>query len=223
MPEEKTTQDDGQQQEPAENEDTGTGTDGDGGDDGGDGKAGGTTEDIGRQLKNAQAAAKRAARDRDRLKAELAALQPKKDEAKPGEALDAKAIAEAAKAEMRAEILIERAQDKVEVLAAKKFANPEIAKRLLAAHTAEFIHDNKVDTEAIQDALDELLEANPYLAAQPEKRFKGSADQGVRGGKEPSIDTQIAAAMKAGDIKEQIRLQNLKMLPHIQKMVSGQA
>lgn len=222
MPENENQNDDGSTEETGTTEtDETTGTEGGDGD---AGKTGGATEDPARQLKNAQAAAKRAARDRDRLKAELAALQaaqPK--DTKPAETVDAKAIAEAAKAEMRAEVLADRAMDKVEVLAAKKFANPELAKRLLAASTADFIHDNKVDTEAIQDALDELLEANPYLAATPEKRFKGSADQGPRGGKEPSLDTQIAAAVKAGDVREQIRLQNLKMLPAIQKMVSGQA
>lgn len=194
------------------------------GTEGGDGTS---TEDAGRQLKNAQAAAKRAARDRDKLKAELAAMRATIDAAKtaPPEAdkLDAKAIAEEARAEARAEVLKDRVADKIEVLAAKKFANPEIAKRLLAGDAGEYISAGKVDTEAIQDALDDLLEANPYLAATPEKRFKGTADQGVRTGKEPSLDAQIAAAVKAGDVAAQIRLQNMKMLPHIQKMVSGQA
>ena len=184
-----------------------------------------STEDGDRALKNAQAAAKRAARDRDKLKAELAAMRATMDKATAPdeEKLDAKAIADAARAEARAEVLKDRAADKIEVLAAKKFANPELAKRLLAADVGEYISDGKVDTEAIQDALDDLLEANPYLATQPEKRFKGTADQGVRTGKEPTLDAQIAAAVKAGDVALQIRLQNQKMLPHIQRMVSGQA
>lgn len=220
MPEEKTQADTGQQDPATEPDgDAAAETEGD------DGTAsGGSTEDPARQLRNAQSAAKRAARDRDKLKAEVAAMRAQLDKQKPAEeAVDPKAIAEAAKAEARAEVLKDRAKDKIEVMAAKKFANPDLAVRLLAGSADEFTSGGKIDTEAIQDALDELLEANPYLAVQPEKRFKGSADQGVRTGKEPSLDAQIAAAQKAGDVREQIRLQNLKMLPHIQKMVSGQA
>jgi len=208
---------------PDENTDTTTQAEtGDATGDTGEGTGEGTESTA---LKNAQAAAKRAARDRDKLKAELAAMRATMDKATAPdeEKLDAKAIADAARAEARAEVLKDRAADKIEVLAAKKFANPELAKRLLAADVGEYISDGKVDTEAIQDALDDLLEANPYLATQPEKRFKGTADQGVRTGKEPTLDAQIAAAVKAGDVALQIRLQNQKMLPHIQRMVSGQA
>lgn len=214
---------------PADDTTDGTATTEDTSGEGGDGGSGGEGgDDSARKLTNAQNAAKRAARDRDKLKAELAALQAKLAE-KPAEKataeqpLDAEAIKKAAQAEIRAEIVRDRAMDKVELAAAKTFANPEIARRLLAANVEEFIADGKVDTDAIKDALDDLLEANPYLAAQPEKRFKGTADQGVRTGKEPTLDAQIAAAVKAGDVREQLRLQNLKMLPQIQKMVSGQA
>lgn len=203
----------------------------DGGDDGaGDGgtdKAGTGPElgDAGKKALAAERAKVRAESQRRRkVEAELAVLKAAAAEKPAGTdpAVDPKAIAEAARAEARAELLKDRAEDKIELLAAKTFANPEIARRLLAHDVASFVADGRVDTDAIKDALTDLLEANPYMAAAPPKRFNGGADQGPRGtGKAPDLDTLIAAAVKAGDVREQIRLQNMKMLPQIQSMLGG--
>lgn len=197
-----------------------------------DGDEGGTTTDdtkpaaadVGDAGKKAIAAertkARTEAKRRRELEAELAALRASTaKKADADETVDPKAIAEAARAEARAEVLKDRALDKIEVLAAKTFANPDLARRLLQSDVDQFIGDGKVDTEAIKDALAEYLEANPGLAIVPPKRFNGGADQGPRGKTAaPDLDTQIAAAVKAGDIREQLRLQNMKLIPHAMRM-----
>lgn len=203
-----------------------TSTQDDGGTDGGDDS--GKPDELGEAGKKAIAAERTKARNeaakRRKLEQELAAL--KAATAKPADAdkpptVDAKAIAEQAKAEARAELLKDRAADKIEVLAAKTFANPELARRLL--NVDDFIADGRVDTDAIKDSLAELLEQNPGLAAAPPKRFNGSADQGPRNSKAPDLDQLIAAAQKAGDVRQVIHLQNQKMLPQIQQMLGGPA
>lgn len=192
-------------------------------DDGQDGGDGGTTTDLGDAGKKALAAERAKARaeaaKRRELEKQLAALKAAASKPPTGDdsgALDPKAIAEQAKAEARAELLKDRAADKIEVLAAKTFANPELARRLLDVDT--FIVDGRVDTDAIKDSLAELLEANPGLGITPAKRFNGSADQGVRTGKAPDLDALIAQAAAKGDVREQIRLQNLRMLPAMKAM-----
>lgn len=176
-------------------------------------------EALARQAANKKAANVRAAAERDKLKLQLAELKAELQKFKPEDEVNPKAIAEAAKAEVRAEILKDRALDKIEVLAAKAFANPALAAKLLASDVDSFVNDGKVDTEAINDALKDLLEAEPYLAAAPAKRFQGTADQGTRGnGKANDLDAQIAAAAAKGDVMAQIRLQNQKILPLVQRM-----
>lgn len=210
MPEDKTAQD--QADDATENAQEGA--EGDGGTEGTD-----DADGVAKRLANAQSAAKRAARDRDRLKAELAAVKAELEKnAKPNETVDPEAIAKATEAKVRAEIMRDRALDKVEVLAAKSFANPSLAAKLLSSDVDNFVVDGKVDVDAIREALAELLEAEPYLAAAPEKRFRGTADQGNRGGKEKTLDDQIREAAAKGDVMAQIRLQNQKMLPQIKRM-----
>jgi len=167
-----------------------------------------------------RAKAKSEAQKRRQAEAELATLKASLEKAtNTAETVDPKAIAEAAKAEARAEVLKDRALDKVEVLAAKTFANPALAAKLLAGEVNNFIADGKVDVEAINEALADLLEAEPYLGVAPDKKFKGTADQGPRGnGKANDLDAQIAAAAAKGDVMAQIRLQNQKLIPHIQRM-----
>lgn len=176
--------------------------------------------DAGQKALQAERAKARAeARARKKAETELATLKAKMDKgASTDEPLDAKAIAEAAKAEARAELLKDRAADKIEVLAAKSFANPAMAARLLASQVNEFIAGGSVDTDAIKDALSDLLEAEPYLAAKPAKRFEGTADQGHRGGRSPNFDQLLQDAHKRGDLMEIIRLENSKLAPIVQRM-----
>jgi hypothetical protein len=87
-----------------------------------------------------------------------------------------------AQAEARAEVLRERALDKVEARAAKLFADPEDARALLAVQVDDFVDDGQVDVDAIDEALAELLSKKPHLGAATAKRFQGGADGGARKG-----------------------------------------
>ncbi|MGA4989878.1 hypothetical protein [Nonomuraea bangladeshensis] len=136
------------------------------------------------------------ARERDEALAELDRLR-KAAEKKPadgdgdadkGPDLDAirKEAEEKARSAVKAEVLKDRVSDKIEVLAAKKFQNAEdaVVHLLRTSEIADFLDGDKIDAEAIKEALDELLEKKPYLAvaAQSAKRFQGSGDGGARKG-----------------------------------------
>lgn len=135
-------------------------------------------------------------------------------QSKPAEETpDPEQLRKQARDEAQEELLKERALDKIEVKAAKTFADPEDAKRFLADRVDEFVEDGKVDAEAIGDALEELAKNKPYLAAQGGKRFQGSADGGARKGpQQPSQLTrddlkgltpeQVVAAKEAGQLKD---------------------
>lgn len=139
-----------------------------------------------------------AARERDEALAELERLKTAATQkgAKAGDgdsaddAPDLDAIrAEArdkATAEAKAEVLKDRVGDKIEVLAAKRFqdAGDAVVHLLRTSEIADFLDGDKIDAEAIKEALDELLERKPYLAvaAQSAKRFQGSGDGGARKG-----------------------------------------
>lgn len=107
---------------------------------------------------------------------------------KPSQAVDVDKIrAEAAaqaKAEAAAEALKERVLDKIEAKA-KNFADPAdaVAMIMRGREADEFIDDGKIDVDAIQDALTELLEKKPYLGAAAQggkNRFQGSAEGGAK-------------------------------------------
>lgn len=103
--------------------------------------------------------------------------------AKKDDAPDLAAIEAAALAKARAETVRERALDRLEARAGRKsLADPADARAHLADRLDDFIDGSKIDTQAIDDALDELLEAKPYLAAATAKRFVGTGDGGARKG-----------------------------------------
>lgn len=123
--------------------------------------------------------ARRKAAETDLAAAKAAAQQgAKKDDAPDLAAIEAAALEKA-----RAETLRERALDRLEARAGRKnLADPSDARFHLAEHLDDFIDGSKIDTQAIDDALDELLEAKPYLAAATAKRFAGTGDGGARKG-----------------------------------------
>jgi hypothetical protein len=148
-------------------------------DDQGDPEGADKLDDPGKKALDAMKAKWRTERDqRKALEAKLAG-DGKKDDQDP--ALLRKQL----QAEARAEVLNERALDKVETKAAKLFADPEDARALLAGRVDEFVDDGRVDVEAIEDALADLLKKKPHLAATAGKRFAGSADGGARKGSKP--------------------------------------
>jgi hypothetical protein len=129
---------------------------------------------------------------RRQLEAQLAEL----NKPEQGEAPDVEQIRAQARAEAKAEALRERALDRLEAKAARKFTNPELARKLLADRVDDFVDDGNVDTDAITDALDSLLQSDPYLAAQGgTKRFQGTADSGARKG------SARPAQLSATDVK----------------------
>ncbi|HET7689326.1 MAG TPA: hypothetical protein VFK41_03040 [Nocardioidaceae bacterium] len=129
-------------------------------------------------------------------------LEGGKDKGKPADKddkPDADKIREEARAEARKEALHDKVADKIEAKASK-FADPEDAVAvLLRTHDIDdFIDDDKVDVEAIADALKELGEKKPHLLAEG-KRFKGDADGGRRkgtSGRPKTLGDAVAQAYK---------------------------
>ncbi|MEU9400548.1 hypothetical protein [Streptomyces sp. NPDC048242] len=203
-----------------QDDDEGDGSDDDEGQ--GDEEDAGQLGDAGKKALDSMKGKIRSERERRKAaEAELAqfkAAQGKKPEGEGGgDGPDLEEIRASARAEARAEGLRERALDRLEAKAARKFANPEVARALLADRAQEFVDGDRIDTEAITDALDDLLAKEPYLgseqAKQDAKRFKDGGDGGPRGkapkGQLTQADldgmtpSQIVAAKKDG------RLNNL--------------
>lgn len=116
-----------------------------------------------------------------------------KSDGKPD--VDAEAIRKQARTEAAAEVLRERVLDKVEAKAAKLFEDPEDARALLASQVDDFIDRGKVDLDAINEAIADLLKRKPHLAATATKRFAGGADGGARKG------SSGVAQLTAQDVK----------------------
>lgn len=70
----------------------------------------------------------------------------------------------------------------VRAAAAAKLADPQDALRFLNLSEFEVGSDGEVDTSLVAKAIDDLIAAKPYLAAQGGQRFQGSADGGARNG-----------------------------------------
>lgn len=133
--------------------------------------------------------------------AELKALAAKSG-SDTDEEIDLDAIreeaAESAKAQAHAEVLVERVADKIEVLATKaRFQDPSDAVTYLTAthEVDDFLDDDgKINPKAISEALEELLDSKPYLAAAENKskpKPKPDPSQGSR--KEPApVDFRTA-------------------------------
>jgi len=145
---------------------------------------------------------------------EAAALKASKSDASDDGKSDLDAVRTEALKQARAETLRERALDRLEARAGRKFNDSADARAHLASRVEDFIDGEQIDAAAIDEALTELLEAKPYLAAGGAKpRFEGTADNGARKGASGpkqlgkadlarmSAD-QIVAAQKAGQFDE---------------------
>jgi hypothetical protein len=185
-------------------DDTGTGGTDKGGDDA-DPPGAEHLGDPGKKALETMKAERKAARDEAaKFKADLEALQAKVD------GKEAEHVAELEKQRVQNDALSVANQRilkaELRAAAAGKLADPADALRFLDLDKFEVDTDGEVDTAAVNAALDELLKTKPYLAAQGGKRFQGSGDGGARNGSEPSIDDQIAAATKAGNLQQVIAL-----------------
>ncbi|NUS53543.1 MAG: hypothetical protein HOV66_01585 [Streptomycetaceae bacterium] len=117
---------------------------------------------------------------------------------------DAEALREQAREEARAEVWAERVEAAAIAAAAGRLANPQMAARLLDLSDIPKTDKGRPDREAISELIDELLEDEPYLAAQSARdtgrRFQGGADGGAR--KSPtkraaSLGEAVAARLAA--------------------------
>lgn len=85
------------------------------------------------------------------------------------------------RAEAATEANVRIARSEAKALATGKTRDPEVAVQLLG-DLAQFVTDDgDVDTDAMSDALDKLVEAKEYLAVGDRQPVPG-ADQGARGG-----------------------------------------
>ncbi|WP_405019559.1 hypothetical protein OHV05_24485 [Kitasatospora sp. NBC_00070] len=158
-------------------------SDGDDTDEADDQEAADDLGDKGKRAIDAMKAKLKAERERRKAaEAENATLKVKPTEGTS----DEQAIREQARTEARAESLRERALDRLEAKAARLLADPEDARAYLASRVEDFIDGDAIDNEAITEALEELLQRKPYLAATAgaggKPRFEGTGDGGARKG-----------------------------------------
>jgi len=138
--------------------------------------------DAGKRALDAMKSKWRAERDRAKAAEDklAAATKPKAPE---GEPVDMEELRKQIQTEARAEVLRDRALDKIEAKAAGRFKDPEDALLRLGRNVDDFIDGGSIDLEAIEDALVDLLEKRPdFGVTQGEpKRFKGTGDGGPKG------------------------------------------
>lgn len=138
--------------------------------------------DPGKKAIDAMKAERNTARQEARdLKAQLASLQAQiesKDKPPAEQELDKvrREVREATLAEANERLV----KAEIRAAAAGKLADPTDALRLLDLASFEVAGDGTIDTEAISDAIDNLIEKKPYLAQPQRQRSGGSADGGTR-------------------------------------------
>jgi hypothetical protein len=151
---------------------------------------------------------------RKAAEAEAAALKAKADT--PGaDTPTPEQLRADARREVQAEVARERALDRVEVIAAKTFADPTDARVFLQSQVDDFIDGTQIDADAITEALADLLKARPYLATGTPRKWTANGDGGPRGGRPKDLDALIAEAQANGDVNAFIRLQNQKLQQQI--------
>lgn len=123
----------------------------------------------------ARAEARKAKAEADALRTELAMKDKPADE----QAL------EAAKAEARLEATTAAnkriLRSELKALATGKLADPSDAALYINLDDFTVDDDGEVDSDALSEAIAELLEKKPHLAAQKPNRFTGDGDQGAKG------------------------------------------
>lgn len=188
---------------------------GDGDEDKGDGDGGDKDDlrDAGKKaldtMKGQRNAARTSLRPWAALARELGVKTPddvrnllKGKKADGSDAPDPDQIRREARAEVERETAKDRLLDKIEAKAGGKFADPADAAALLLRENEldDFLAGSKVDSDAIADALADLLERKPYLAAKGAdtgRKPKPDKSQGSRGGKPASgREAGLAEAQK---------------------------
>lgn len=144
--------------------------------------------------------------ERDAARAATAELERLKAEAESrGKPADEQAI-DAARREAAAEAL-GKANDRIvrtEIRAAAKgkLADPNDAFQFINVGDIDVDDEGNVDTDALDEAITDLLARKPYLAADPGRRFNGTGDQGARGTKTPPQKPDANALLRAAFHKD---------------------
>ncbi|WP_416394215.1 MULTISPECIES: hypothetical protein [unclassified Curtobacterium] len=144
--------------------------------------------------------------ERDNARAATAELERFKAEAESrGKPADEQAI-DAARREAVAEAL-GKANDRIvrtEIRAAAKgkLADPNDAFQFINVGDIDVDDEGNVDTDALDEAITDLLARKPYLAAETGRRFTGSGDQGTKGGKQPPAKPDANTLLRAAFHKD---------------------
>ena len=171
------------------------------------GDAGKRALDAMKQQRNAaKAEARQMKAELDRLKAE-AAVKDKPAEEQALEAARAEARTEATAAANK-RIL----KSELKALATGKLADPTDAALYINLDDFTVDDNGDVDSDALTEAITELLTRKPHLAAQDARKFQGTGDQGAKGKKSVGQLTreqlkdmspeQIVAAQDAGRLND---------------------
>lgn len=140
--------------------------------------------DAGKQALDRMKAERKAANERARKAEEELAAERAKAEGKEAEhqaALEAQKVRDEALAVANTRIL----KAEVRAAAAGKLEDPADALVHIDLSEFEVGSDGDVDAAAIAEAISDLIERKPYLAAQG-KRFQGGADGGTRKESQPA-------------------------------------
>jgi hypothetical protein len=160
-------------------QDDDTGDEGDGQDDDTDPEGADQLGDPGKKALATMKSKLKAERDRRRaLEQQLAERDTSGDQ----DGQDAKVRQAEQAALARANERIVKAE--VKAAAAGKLADPADAYKFLDLSQFEVDDDGNVDADEVADAIEDLIKAKPYLAAQggTTRRFHGTADSGARKG-----------------------------------------
>lgn len=156
-----------------------------------------TQEEVDRIVQERLARAKpKKPADYDDLKAKAARLDEIEAEQATEQEKAVKAAVEEATREVTQRLMTERVMDKIEVAAAGEFEDVEDARLRLGSRADEFLTDDgEIDTDAIAEAVQKLLEDKPHLRKKsgderPPSRKEvglgtrggGSGDENVRPG-----------------------------------------
>ncbi len=138
--------------------------------------------DAGKKALDAMKAERNAERKAAReLRQELERLRAEADlKSKPAE----EQAIEAAKAEARAEAMAKANErilrSELRAAATGKLADPTDAALYIDLSSFEVGENGDVDSDALADAIADLVERKPHLAVQKKSRFDGAADQGPK-------------------------------------------